>query len=137
MTSSHANKGHTPNIVLDASAILAVARKEPGADAVKAVRADSIVSAVNHLEVVSKLIQHNIPFKEINRFLTEAFPNVIPFDQHQANVAAQLHAANRASNLSYADCACLALAMNHNIPVLTGDRKWATIPLNVEVRLFR
>lgn len=124
-------------VVLDASAVLAVAHNERGAEIVKASRAEAILSAVNHLEVVSKLIQHGISLDEIKRFLVEAFPCVMAFDQDQANRAAQLHAANRTHHLSYADCACLALAMEQNLPVLTGDRKWATIPINVNVQLFR
>lgn len=125
------------SVVLDASAILAVARNEPGVDVVNAHRANGIVSAVNHMEVVSKLLRFYVPMKDIELFLSEAFPSVSAFDQQQANIAARLHAENRDHHLSYADAACLALAMTKNIPVLTGDRKWSTISLDVEVRLFR
>jgi PIN domain nuclease of toxin-antitoxin system len=125
------------SVVLDASAILAVARNEPDADVVNAHRANAIVSAVNHMEVVPKLLRFDIPMNEIEIFLSEAFPSVTAFDRQQANLAAQLHAENRNHRLSYADVACLARAMTRNILVLTGDRKWATVPLNVEVRLFR
>jgi ribonuclease VapC len=124
-------------VVLDASAILAVARNEPGADCVKAERSNSILSTVNHMEVVSKLMQHNILFEDVARFLAEVFPNVTAFDQRQAELAAKLHAANRALSLSYADCACLALGLAMNLPVLTGDRKWSTLVVGVEIRLFR
>ena len=125
------------SVVLDASAILAVARNERGADVVKSARVDAILSTVNQMEVVSKLLQHDLPLEEIQRFLTEAFPRVIAFDQHHSDRAAQLHAANRAHHLSYADCACLALAMERGLPVLTGDRKWAMLTVNIEIKLFR
>jgi PIN domain nuclease of toxin-antitoxin system len=125
------------SVVLDASAILAVARNEPAADAVKANRANATISAVNHMEVVSKLLRFDIPMHEIEIFLSEAFPSVTEFDHQQATLAAQLHAENRNHHLSYADAACLALAMTRNIPVITGDRKWSTMALDVEVRLFR
>lgn len=125
------------NIVLDASAILAVARNESGCETVKAARTTAILSAVNHMEVVSKLLQHDLSFEEIHRFLAEAFPSVIPFSEQQANLAAQLHAKHRRDNVSYGDAACLALAQHRNLPVLTGDRKWTAIPVSVEVRLFR
>ena len=55
----------------------------------------------------------------------------------EADVAGRLHTENKVHRLSYADCACLALAMSQEILVLTGDRKWAAIPLDVEMRLFR
>ena len=125
------------SVVLDASAILAVARNERGADAVRAVRNDAVISAVNHTEVVSKLLQYAIPMEEIEHFLSDAFPNVVPFDRQQAESAGQLHARTRCQQLSYADCACLTLAAHCGLPVLTGDRNWTMISLPVEVRLFR
>jgi PIN domain nuclease of toxin-antitoxin system len=39
--------------------------------------------------------------------------------------------------LSLADRACLALAMREGLPVLTGDRAWATLDLGVDVVLIR
>lgn len=125
------------SVVLDASAVLAVARNERGADAVRAVRIDAVISAVNHTEVVSKLLQYAIPMAEIGHFLSDAFPNVVPFDHKQAESAGQLHARTRREKLSYADCACLTLAAHRGLPVLTGDRKWLTFSHPVEVRLFR
>jgi len=124
-------------VVLDASAVLAVARNERGADAVRTVRVDALISAINHTEVVSKLLQHAIPMGEIEHFLSDAFPNVVPFDREQADSAGQLHARTRGQQLSYADCACLTLAALRGLPVLTGDRKWESVSLPVEIHLFR
>jgi PIN domain nuclease of toxin-antitoxin system len=123
--------------VFDASAILALAVGEPGFDMVRPARPDAVVSAVNHLEVVSKLLQTGLDEAEVRHFLDEAFPRVVPLDRSQADGAAKLHARSRELRLSYADCACLALAEARGFPVLTGDRKWTRIDLPVEVRLFR
>lgn len=123
-------------VVLDASAILAVAFKEAGS-VVMEQQLHALVSAVNHAEVVSKLLRFQMPMNEIAIFLNETFPKVIAFDKHQADMAGQLHDMHRVNGLSYADCSCLALAKLRGIPVLTGDRKWATIRLAVEVKLFR
>ena len=106
------------SIVLDASAVLAVANKEPGADVVLKARSQAIVSAVNHAEVVSKLVQKNVAFEEVQIFVNEVFPRIIPFDLEQSNVAGRLHAATRKNELSYADCACIALAVVRGIPLL-------------------
>ena len=125
------------SIVLDASAVLAVAHKEPGADVVLKAQSQAILSAVNHAEVVSKLLQKHIAFEELQLFVSEVFPRVIPFDLEQANEAGRLHAATRKHELSYADCACIALAAVRGIPLLTGDRKWLKIETKVEIRLFR
>ena len=125
------------SLVFDASAILALALGEQGSDLVRAARPIAIVSAVNHLEVVSKLLRVGLDEAEVLGFLGEAFPRVLPLDRSQADKAARLHARSRELGLSYADCACLALAADRELPVLTGDRKWTRIDLPVEVRLFR
>jgi ribonuclease VapC len=125
------------SVVLDASAILAVAFQEKGKTIVMNNRSNAIVSAVNHVEVVSKLLRFGMPLEEIDIFLCEAFPNVVAFDKQQADLAGQFHNAHRSLSLSYADCSSLALAKSHGLPVLTGDQKWATLALEVEVRLIR
>ena len=125
------------SIVVDASAILAVACREKGMEAVLAVRAEAIVSAVNHAEVISNLLRRDLPLVEIEQFLTEAFPHVVSFDYEQADIAGRLHAVIRNMNISYADCACLSLAQARRLPVLTGDRKWLELDLPVEIRVFR
>ena len=45
--------------VLDASALLAFLNSEPGADIVRGVLHDAIISAVNHSEVLKKTIERN------------------------------------------------------------------------------
>ena len=120
--------------------MLAVANSERGADTVIAERLGAVISAVNHAEVVSKLLRSNLLADDIDQFLFETFPRVIPFDRQQAGLSAKLHAKTRKQKLSYADCACLALAAAYEIPVLTGDLKWSDIPgeiAGVEVRQFR
>ena len=109
-------------VVLDASAILAVAFKEAGS-VVMEQQLHALVSAVNDAEVVSKLLRFQMPMNEIAIFLNETFPKVNEFDKHQADMAGQLHDMHRVNGLSYADCSCLALAKLRGIPVLTGDRK--------------
>lgn len=125
------------NVVLDASAVLAVANREKGADIVLKARPRGIVSAVNHMEVVSKLLRTKIDANEVTAFLAEAFPVVIPFDSEQADRAGRLHAACREKHISYADCACMALAAIRGLPVLTGDRDWLDLPLGLDIRCFR
>jgi len=72
----------------------------PGEEVVKAERSKAIPSAVNHTEVDLKLLWHGLSVAEIDRFLEEAFPNVIAFDRPQANLEAKVYTENKHHTLS-------------------------------------
>ena len=66
------------------------------------------------------------------------FPfTVATFDQDMAEKAGALRDRTRDGNVSFADRACLALALENGLPVLTGDREWAKLDLGIEIRLIR
>ena len=44
------------SVVLDASAVIAVLRSEPGADIVRSALSDAVITAVNYSEVLKKTI---------------------------------------------------------------------------------
>ena len=52
--------------VLDASALVAFLRDEPGADKVAAVLAQSCMSAVNLAETISKMVEYGKPLDEVS-----------------------------------------------------------------------
>ena len=123
--------------VLDSSAVLASIHGEPGADAVDAALAGSVMSAINFAEVVSKLISRGLPEEQAvtaaRRFGTE----VIDVDEEQAASAGMIHAKTRKAGISMADAFCLALARQRGFEVLTSDRAWKALDVGVEVRLIR
>jgi PIN domain nuclease of toxin-antitoxin system len=51
--------------VLDASALIAFLRDEPGADKVAAVLTEACISAVNLSEILGKLVEYGKPLDEI------------------------------------------------------------------------
>lgn len=123
--------------VVDASAVLAFARGEPGEKQVAKVRERCVVATVNLVEVLSKLVRYDVPADEARHFLRESFPAVVALDRELAESSAVLHAATRELGLSYADCVCLALGKQRRATILTADRRWKTIELNVTVELIR
>lgn len=123
--------------VIDASAILALARGEAGNTRVAEVRAQCIVSAVNLLESFSTLVRYDMPIDYVQGFLREAFPRVEPVDRELAERSAVLHAASRSLGLSLADCVCLALGATRRATVLTADRRWSEGEFNVTLELIR
>jgi ribonuclease VapC len=124
-------------VVLDASALLAHLRGEPGGDLV-ADRLDSgAICAVNWTEVFQKLVDDGLSDITIRAALDGISAAVVIFDIPLAEDAGRLRRATRDRGLSLGDRACLALARREGLPVLTADRAWAELDLGVEVVLIR
>ncbi len=62
---------------------------------------------------------------------------IVPFDEYHANQASELIPYAKSHGLSLADRCCLALGMHRELPVLTADRIWTTLDVNVEVISIR
>ncbi len=124
-------------MVLDASAVLALLQAEPGADIVTAALPKAAWSAVNASETVAKLAERGMKGKAIQAVLAMLALETRPFDAAQAYESGLLRPATRALGLSLGDRACLSLAQTLGRPVLTADRAWARIDVDVQVRLIR
>ena len=124
-------------VVLDSSALLAFIQGEPGGEVVARVVGDARMSSVNHAEVVTKLVERTGSLDIARVALGIANVDVVDFDRSQAEQAGLLVKQTRSRGLSLGDRACLALAAREAAPVLTADRIWATLKLDVEVRLIR
>ncbi len=123
--------------VLDASALLAFLRNEPGAEEVAAVLRLSCISAVNLAETISKMVEYGKPLDDAAFQIERLRIPVIPFDAEHAKLVASLWKATRVVGLSLGDRACLALGLKTGLPVLTTERAWAKIDVGVSVGLIR
>ena len=124
-------------IVLDSSALLALLFREPGAEKVLPYLENSIMSTVNILEVATIMqmrgIDLNIAEAEIGRLLAASIPLETPL----AFKAAKLVTSTKNYGLSLGDRVCLALAQEKKLPVLTADKIWQKLDIEVEVRIIR
>jgi len=125
------------SVVLDASALLAFLHNEPGGEQVSSVLDGAWVSAVNWSEVLQKSLQRKVDIDGMQQEFTEVGVVFEAFTARQAEIAARLWANSRIHGLSLADRACLALALDKRQPVLTADRTWGKLDLDVEIRLLR
>jgi len=129
--------------VLDASALLAYLRDEPGADAVAdAIAGGSAMSTVNLAEALGRSADRGIDPARLSeelvgRGLLDGAIAVHPFTTADAVEAARLRPLTRTAGLSLADRACLALTRRLGGVALTTDGAWARVNLDVEVNLFR
>jgi PIN domain nuclease of toxin-antitoxin system len=124
-------------VVLDASALLAMINGEPGSETVAAALGEAAISAVNLTEVVTKMIDIGIPEDDAWNEAIDLVPRVLAFGSELSRRAARLRISTRTLGLSLGDRACLALAQHLRLPALTTDQAWRSLSIGVEIRLIR
>lgn len=123
--------------VVDASAVLAFLRDEPGGVLVEARLPRSIISSANLAEVASKLTDRGLAESEVRAILGGLSFEIAPVDAALGLRAGLLRSETRAFGLSLGDRMCLALAEREGLPAVTADRAWAETPLGVEIIAIR
>ena len=125
------------SVVLDASALLAFLHEEPGGERVSPLLEGASVSAVNWSEVLQKSLQRDVDIDGMQREFVEVGVTFEPFTPEQAEAAARLFTRTRNHGLSLADRACLALALDKGLPVMTADRAWGGLGLDIKIEVIR
>jgi ribonuclease VapC len=124
-------------VVLDASALLAYLKDEPGGNRVDEVLAESVMSSVNWAEVIQKSISAGVDVDGILDDLQTLGLIVEPFTPEDGEMTGRLWQQTRQVGLSLGDRACLSLGLRLEVPVLTCDRTWATLSLGLNIQVIR
>jgi PIN domain nuclease of toxin-antitoxin system len=123
--------------VLDSSAVIALVRREPGWEKVQAALEQSVLSAVNLTESMTKLIRQGGEPRVVERLLKALDLEVLPWDEELAWAGRDLCPLAWTHGISFADRACLTLARHLGLTALTGDAAWKKSIHGVRVALFR
>ena len=123
------------SIVLDASALLAMLRDEPGGDKVAGALIGSRMCVVNLAEVVSHFVHHGMPAEEVDAMLRPLPVTLVDADAELARIAGHLRVATSEAGLSLGDRFCLALALRDGLPAWTADRQWASIAEKIDAKV--
>jgi ribonuclease VapC len=124
-------------VVLDASALIALMKEESGADRAAAAIDRAVIGAVNLAEVISKLVREQIAVDLIREWIAALDLDVRPFDAELAYAAGALLPVTRGRGLSLGDRACLALARELGRTALTTDRAWRDLKVGVAIEVIR
>lgn len=108
-------------VVLDASALLAYLQQEPGAEVVDGLLSDARMTSVNWAEVVQKSLSAGVEVQGMRDELQALGMQVEPFLAADGERAGQLWPLTRQQGLT----------------VVTCDRTWAELPLELEVQVLR
>ena len=127
----------SPAYVLDASALLAFSHGEEGAGEVGPLLGRSVISSVNWAEVLQRAVSAGLEVRGKREDMESLGLQIHHFTAEDAESTARLWPMGRRVGLSMGDRACLSLAQRLGLPAVTADRVWATLDLDVEVRLIR
>ena len=127
------------SIILDASALLAMLRHEPGGDTVADALVDAQMSVINLAEVTSHFVYNAMPPQEVDAMLRPLPITLVAADTELARRAGHLRAVTAEAGLSLGDRFCLALAQREGLPAWTADRQWASVAerVGVDIVLIR
>lgn len=130
-------------LLLDASALMAFFRKEPGWEVVAQALTDRhcLISSANVVEAEGKLVSDGtFTVDRVRRrfgVLTQVL-EVVPFPSAAQHAASFYYARRRPYNLSLGDALCLATAEHHGADALTAESAWASLPdLPIQIQVIR
>lgn len=112
------------DVVLDASAVLALLRDESGANVVAGHIGRAAISAVNLQDVIKELLREGATLEAARPVLDELGLELHPHDEAAAYAAAALYPQTRQHGRGLGDRSCMALGLALGLPVLTADSEW-------------
>lgn len=126
------------NVVLDASALLALIQNEKGAEIIKPLLNVAVMSTVNVSESLTVLQRTNISPQEALSLINDIVNMIVPFDLEQAQYMAELQSHVQHKGLSLGDKACISLGVKLQASIYTADKAWSELELNgAEIKLIR
>ena len=128
----------TDKIVFDASAMIMLFAKEPGFEKVKNHLKTAIISAVNLAEVYKYCIEtQQLSETECRYLMHLSGVKIIDFSEEQSLISASIVEQTKSFGLSLGDRACIALAIFKKCPILTCDRAWEKVDLDLQILMAR
>ena len=126
-------------VVLDASAVIALLFSEPGHDKVEARIAGAAIATVNLTEVADFLARKGMASGDAERAIRTLKLDVAVADENAAFGASELYLPTRSAGLSLADRFCLELAKRTDRVALSADRAWSQVgeSLGIRIELIR
>lgn len=126
------------DIVLDASAMLAIIFHERGAEKLTdEIMDNAVIGTVNLAEVQSKLNKKGFDPEEAWESALSLVTAAEPFTSDQARIAGDLIVKTEKYGLSLGDRACLALAITLKAPVYTTEQIWRNLKLGIPIHVIR
>jgi PIN domain nuclease of toxin-antitoxin system len=128
----------TDKIVFDSSALIMLFAKEPGYEIIRQHMKYAVISSVNIAEVYKYCIEvQQLSEEDCRHLIKLSGIKIIDFCEEQALITARIINHTRQYGLSLGDRSCIALAMFKNCSILTCDKIWQKVDLDVNFIMAR
>jgi len=108
-------------VVFDASALLAMLKRERGGSKVASSITGARIRAVKFAEVVNHFVHAGMPEREVDAMIDPLQMTIVPIDKGLAQLAGSPPAVTLDAGLSLGDRCCLALARRDGPPGWCSD----------------
>jgi len=115
--------------VLDSSVLVALMKAEPASEGLLRFFDGSLMCAINHSEVLQKMVQLGGSIQTTATMLAGFDFRVVPFDLELSTETASLWPLTSHRGLSLADRSCIALARATSGIAVTADRAWKDLDI--------
>jgi ribonuclease VapC len=115
--------------VLDASAVIALLRNEPGADLIASYAGDALIATVNLQEVIKALLGRGFVLDVVRAMIDALHLQACSHAVSDAYAAAALSEATRSLGAGLGDRTCMALAIAEGLPAITTDKAWSALTI--------
>lgn len=122
--------------VLDSSALLALMRNESGSARIAEILPIAIVSTVSFAEIEAKLVAAGLTEQQAWWHISQLCCESAPFDDEQARIAGGLARLAPRFHLSFAERACLALALQRKATAYSTNPSWNELNLDIETEVI-
>ena len=126
------------NIVLDASALLALLLRENGAARVEAAFEHNVfLSTVNFAEVIGFAERNGLLAEDVRHAVLALPLQIVVFDENTALETGKLTNIGQSIGLSLGDRACIATAKLLGAEAWTADKAWTRLHAGITIKLVR
>ena len=124
--------------ILDASALLCLFQKEKGYEQIVKYLPNAVISSVNIAEVYKYCFtKQALTVEETKKLVAISGIEVLNFNHEQAVISGDIYTDCKEYGLSLADRACLSFGIATGYPVVTCDRVWSKLKLDIKVIQLR
>ena len=95
------------------------------------------MSSISVCEVAESLLNSEMTLQECQESILPFISTIVPFDEEQAFLAAELKKQIKDYDLSLADRACLALGQTMKLPIYISNKEWENLQLDeIDIKLI-